>query len=76
MIKCYKQSYLKGGVHMEQITFIVSIISLGLALVIFISNLLNHGFKVGVLNKEHRSSKWAISFFILYIISFALFLFI
>ncbi|WP_078577553.1 hypothetical protein [Salipaludibacillus agaradhaerens] len=61
---------------MEKITFIIAIISLGGALAVFIANLLNFGLKGGILNKGRKSTKWVIGLFIVYIISFAMFIFI
>lgn len=59
---------------MEPIMFIIAIVSLGGALIIFVANILNFGLRGGVLSKERKSTKWMIGLFILYIISFAFFL--
>jgi len=61
---------------MEQLMFIIAIIALGLALIIFIGNLLTNGVKSGVLKIKNKSSRWALGFLLLYIVSFSIFLFI
>lgn len=55
--------------------FIIAIISLGGSLVIFIANILNFGIK-GIFSAERKSTKWAIGLFLLYIVSFVIFLLI
>ncbi|WP_416150012.1 hypothetical protein ACM26V_03160 [Salipaludibacillus sp. HK11] len=61
---------------MEKVMFIIAIASLGGALAVFVANLLNYGLKEGVMNKKRKSSKWVGGLFIVYVISFALFIFI
>ncbi|MFC0523603.1 hypothetical protein ACFFGV_08390 [Pontibacillus salicampi] len=61
---------------MEQIMFIIAIISLGLALILFIGNLLTNGLKGGVLHLKNKSTRWACGFLLLYVVTFSIFLFV
>lgn len=63
-------------IHMEQFMLLVAIISLGLAVAIFISNILNYGLKGDILSLKQKSSKWIIGLFLIYMVSFSSFLFI
>ncbi|MFZ4452510.1 hypothetical protein [Salibacterium aidingense] len=54
---------------MEQIVFIIAMISLGAALVLFIGSILNFGLK-GI----RRYSKWLAALFLVYVVTYAIYL--
>ncbi|SFQ22900.1 hypothetical protein [Salibacterium halotolerans] len=54
---------------MEQIVFIIAMISLGSALVLFIGSILNYG-----LQGIRRFSKWLTVLFLVYVVTYAIYL--
>ncbi|MXQ52744.1 hypothetical protein [Shimazuella alba] len=60
---------------MEKFMLLVAIISFGLAIAIFIANILNYGLKGDVLSIKRKSSKWIVDLFLIYMVSFSSFSF-
>ncbi|GGB38110.1 hypothetical protein F3157_13940 [Virgibacillus dakarensis] len=60
---------------MEQFTFILAIVSLGLAISIFIGNILSNGLGKAF-NTKSKSSKVMFICFLVYVISFVFYIFI
>ncbi|SFL77891.1 hypothetical protein SAMN04488054_1053 [Salibacterium qingdaonense] len=54
---------------MEQSVFIIAMVALGSTLVLFISSILNEGLK-GI----RRFSKWLMTLFLVYVVTYALYL--
>jgi len=61
---------------MEQLFFIIAIASLGIAAVIFIGKILTEGLGGSTFKVSQKSVKVMLSFFALYIVTFAVYMFI